>query len=220
MDESEAFGGIEDPGARPSEDAAAENDRDGGHRYWATDTGVLPLDTRRALVKLVQGPYVSAERQSELWRAVVNDERVLASRLSDMLLELVVDHDARIAFVRNAPDQPTVVRAANLSFLETALVLHLRGELLRSDRNERVVVGKEDVKESLRVYGDAQNLDDTLFAKRFNAAWSTMDTNGLLTKTGTAEDRFEISPVLRILFDSDEVRAVKAEFARMLEEES
>ena len=188
---------------------------------WATDSGVLALDTRRALVALIKGPYVSGRSHPQLWRSVLGDEAALRARLSDMFLELVVDTDSRLAFVRNAevPDEqvPAVVRTHSLTFLDTALLLHLRHELLRADRSERVIVGVDESRDALRVYGSAYGLDEVGFAKRFNASWTKMHKYGLLADTAT-EDRFEISPVLRLIFGPDEIRAVREEYERRLAE--
>lgn len=188
---------------------------------WATDSGVLALDTRRALVALIKGPYVSGRSHPQLWRSVLGDETALRARLSDMFLELVVDTDSRLAFVRNAevPDEqvPAVVRTHTLTFLDTALLLHLRHELLRVDRSERVIVGVDESRDALRVYGSAYGLDEVGFAKRFNASWTKMHRYGLLADTAT-EDRFEISPVLRLIFGPDEIRSVREEYERRLAE--
>lgn len=212
-----------------TEAEAADSMRDGngpaggGSRkpMWATDTGARALDTRRALVALIRGPYLSGRSHPQLWRSVLGDETALRARLSDMFLELVVDTDSRLAFVRNAevPDAqiPAVVRTHTLTFLDTALLLHLRHELLRVDRSERVIVGADESREALRVYGNAYGLDEVGFAKRFNASWTKMRTYGLLADTAT-EGRLEISPVLRLIFGPEEIRAVSDEFERRLAE--
>ena len=59
------------------------------------DKGALPLDTRRVLVQLLLGPSVDATRQSKLWPVLLRDEAVIASRLHELFLELVIDRDHR-----------------------------------------------------------------------------------------------------------------------------
>ena len=50
-------------------EAAAEAGR------WPGDTGTLGLDARRALLKLVKGPYLSAAREPGPWAALLADEK-------------------------------------------------------------------------------------------------------------------------------------------------
>ncbi|UNX55173.1 DUF4194 domain-containing protein [Georgenia sp. TF02-10] len=189
---------------------------DGG--LWPGDTGTLREPSRRALVQLLRGPYVSADRQGHLWRAVLNDEAAIRSRLADVFLDLVVDTEAQVAFVRNADtgglDAPRVVRSAPMTFMDTALVLHLRQLLLQSAGSERVIVGQDEVSDQLQVYRGRDNADPAMFGKRINASWRKLEQYGILARTST-EGRYEISPVLRLVFGAEEIAAVQAEYARL-----
>lgn len=186
-------------------------------RLWPTDTGTLHFDSRRALVKLVQGPYVS-RAETELWRAVLGDEEALRSRLSDMFLVLTIDEEAGTAFVRNAEEMPTVVKNQKLSFIATAILLQLRSELLKVDRADRTIVSTEEIKDAVRVFAEATRTDEADFTRRFNAGWKMMKDNGVLVGLRADSERFEISPALRLIFDSDEIKAVQTEFIRLLTE--
>jgi len=66
------------------------------------DSGELSLDSRRVLVQLLAGPSLDAERHPRLWPAMIRDEPVIRSRLSELFLQLVIDHDLRVAFTRQA----------------------------------------------------------------------------------------------------------------------
>ena len=66
------------------------------------DRGLLEIDTRRVLVQLLLGPSVDARRQTKLWPVLLRDENVVRSRLNDMFLELVIDHEQQVAFTRQA----------------------------------------------------------------------------------------------------------------------
>ena len=91
---------------------------------WRGDAGELPDRTRRVLLRLVRGPYLSGAREAQLWAVLLTDEMVIRSRLADLFLELVIDRDNAFAFVRNAPsdDVPKAVRSEALTFLDTAAV--------------------------------------------------------------------------------------------------
>lgn len=189
-----------------------------GTILWAGDAGGLREPSRRALVQLLRGPYVSAARHPALWGAVLNDQEQLRARLADMFLELVVDVDQEVAFIRNVDvdglDAPRVVRTAPLTFMDTALLLHLRQQLLTGGVGERVIVGIDEVREHLAVYQPASDADHAGFAKRISASWEKLKKYGLLSTTST-EDRFEVSPVLRLVFGPEQIAAVRAEYARL-----
>ncbi|GAB3518958.1 DUF4194 domain-containing protein [Arthrobacter monumenti] len=186
---------------------------------WDGDTGTLREASRRTLVQLLRGPYLSAARHPNLWSALLADEAEIRARLADMFLELVADHEAQIAFVRNAGadvDAPKVIRTATLTFLDTALLLHLRQQLLHEASGAKAIVGADEVADQLQVYRGKDNADPAGFAKRINSSWQKMVKYGLLAPT-TTEGRFEISPVLRLVFGPDEIAAVRAEYRRLSE---
>lgn len=184
---------------------------------WPGDTGRLREPSRRALLQLLRGPYLGAERHPSLWAALLNDEPELRSRLADLYLELVIDHEAQIAFIRNVEsdaDAPRVVRTSPLTFIATALLLHLRQQLLTATPGTRVIVDLDEVTDALAVYRGVDESDPAGFAKRIRAAWSRMIDYGVLAATST-EGRFEISPVLRLVFGADQIAALRAEYARL-----
>lgn len=189
-----------------------------GTSLWAGDAGALRAPSRRALVQLLRGPYLSAARHPALWGALLNDEEPLRARLADMYLELVVDFDQQLAFVRNVDaegiDAPRVVRTAPLTFMDTAMLLHLRQHLLTVGVGERAIVGLDEVQDHLAVYQPAGDGDHAGFAKRVNASWEKLKKYGLLSPT-TTEERLEVSPVLRLVFGPDQIAAVRAEYARL-----
>lgn len=185
-------------------------------RLWDGDGGTLREPSRRALVQLLRGPYLSAARHANLWSALLADEDQIRSRLADLFLELVADHESQVAFVRNAaaPDAPKVMRTATLTFLDTAMLLHLRQQLLHDSHGTRTIVGADEVADQLQVYRGSDNADPAGFAKRINSSWNKMVKFGLLAPTST-EGRFEVSPVLRLVFGAEEIAAVRAEYRRL-----
>lgn len=191
-------------------------------RHWPGDTGALGIDARRALLKLIQGPYLSAERAPGPWAAVLADEASIRSRLHDLFLDLVIDRDAGFAFVRNAAtgeqDVPVAVRSEQLTFIDTAMLLVLRQMLLSGEHDGRVIVGRDDVFEQLAPFRTADR-DESDFLKRLNASWLKM-RNKLRVVHALSDERVEISPVLRMLVDAEQVRAIAAEYQRIRAGES
>jgi hypothetical protein len=187
---------------------------------WEGDTGTLREPSRRVLVQLLRGPYLSASRHGNLWTALLSDEDAVRSSLADLFLDLVTDHAAQVAFVRNTSadvDAPKVMRTATLTFLDTALLLHLRKTLLQEGGGRKTIVGADEVADQLQVYRGKDNADIAGFSKRINSSWQKMVKYGLLAATST-EGRFEVSPVLRLVFGAEEIAAVQAEYRRLAAE--
>lgn len=185
---------------------------------WPGDTGELPDRTRRVLLRLIRGPYLSGAREPQLWSVLLSDESVLRSRTADLFLELVIDRDNEFAFVRNAPseDAPKAVRSERLTFLDTAMLLILRQTLLSEEGRGRVIVGQSEIFEQLTVYRTPDR-DEKDFLSRLNSSWHKMQ-NKLRVLHPVGTDRAEISPVLRLIVDADQVRAITAEYQRIADE--
>lgn len=189
--------------------------RDQREALWTGDSGELPDRTRRVLVRLIRGPYLSGAREAQLWAVLLSDERIIRSRLADLFLELVIDRDNEFAFVRNAPsdDAPRVVRSEALTFLDTAMLLILRQTLLSEEGRGRVIVGRAEIFEQLAVFRTADR-DETDFASRLNSSWNKMQ-NKLRVLHAAGDDRAEISPVIRMIVDADQLRAITEEYRRI-----
>lgn len=187
-------------------------------QLWPEDTGQLTAASRKVLVHLVKGPYLSAERHKEAWRVLLSDTVAIRSRLADLFLDLVLDEAQGVAFVRNAPVEdgvaPQVVRTMALTFIDTALLLFLRRELLRGSGTQRVFIGKEEVFDHLSSYKANESTDEAGFMKRVNSAWTKMEKHSLLLSAGAGE-RYEISPILRLIFSPEQIQAVEEEYQRL-----
>jgi hypothetical protein len=185
---------------------------------WDGDTGVLGEQSRRALLELIKGPYLSGAKAGALWSALLVDETAIRSRLHELFLELVIDRVGEFAFVRNVSTDelaaPRTVRTAALTFLDTAMLLVLRQMLLAREGDGRVIVGQEEVFEQLRVYRSADR-DESDFDRRLNSSWMNMKNKLRVIHQAGTEDRAEISPVLRLIVDAEQIHAIGAEYQRI-----
>jgi len=180
---------------------------------FAGDTGQLVLETRRALVQLLLGPSVDGHRQPKLWLVLLRDEDILRSRLHDLFLDLVVDREQKVAFTRQVVadniNAPVLLRRSSLTFLESALVLFLRQRLTHADaQGERAVVSKTEVVEHLRVFEQDKNVDHARFERQMENAVEKAKKLSLLHKLRGGDERFEISPTLKLLFPAEEIQAL------------
>lgn len=191
-------------------DAAPLRPVDDDRGLWPGDTGGLVERSRRALVELVKGPYLSRARRRELWEALLADERAIRSSLHDLFLNVVIDRDHEFAFVRPVPfdGAPEVVRSRSLTFMDTAMLLTLRQTLLTEEGRGRVIVGQDELVDQLSVY--RKDRDEADFKKRVNASWSNMVSLGLLHTT--EEGRAEISPIVRFLIEAERVGTIQAAY--------
>ncbi|TFC50338.1 MULTISPECIES: DUF4194 domain-containing protein [unclassified Cryobacterium] len=195
-----------------------ETDAASATALWAGDTGVIGEQSRRALLELIKGPYLSGVKAPALWSALLADEVGIRSRLHELFLELVIDRVGEFAFVRNVSTTelkvPSTVRTAALTFLDTAMLLVLRQMLLAGEGGGRVIVGQEDVFEQLRVYRTVDR-DESDFNKRLNSTWLKMKNTLRVIHQAGAEDRAEISPVLRLIVDAEQIAAISGEYKRI-----
>jgi len=192
----------------------ADDPAESTEALWAGDRGRLAENTRRALLELVQGPYLSGARKPRLWAALLTDTDAIRSRLHELFLELVIDPVDEFAFVRPVRTDelqvPVAVRTATLTFMDTLMLLVLRQMLLAAHGEQRVIVGRDEVYEQLQAYRSVR--DEADYEKRMNASWVKLTNKlGLIHKAG-ADDRVEISPVVKFIVDADRVAALTVEY--------
>lgn len=187
---------------------------------FENDTGELELDTRRVLMQLLAGPFIDQRRHPNLWPVLVRDEAVIRSRLSDLFMELVIDRDHQVAFTRQAEtnelEVPTLLRRAQLTFIDSVLLLHLRQCLTQADaQGQRAAISVEEIMEHLAVYEGRHSTDHAGFAKRIKASIEKIKNHNILQKIRSSEDRYEISPTLKLLFSAEEIQALTRLYQQM-----
>lgn len=193
-----------------------------GAALFPGDTGEVPLDTRRVLVSLLLGPSLDGRRQPQLWRVLVRDEAIVRRRLHELFLDLVMDRDQQIAFTRQAQADdeslPILLRRAPLTFLDSALLLHLRRCLTEADtRGERAAISLDEMTEHLRAYEPQDTSDHARFQKQAHAAVEKVKKHSLLQKLRGSEERYEISPTLKLLFSAEQIESLTLAYRRLRE---
>ncbi len=184
------------------------------------DRGTLPVDARRVLVQLLRGPCVDVRRHAKLWPVLLRDEDVVTSRLHDIFLELVIDRDQGVAFTRQMSfeqvDIPILLRKAPLTFIESVLVLYLRQRLTQADaQGDRAVVSNPEMLEHMSVFERQPNPDHAKFEKQSLNAIEKMKTLSLLHKLQGADERYEVSPTLKLLFSAEDIQALNKVYMTM-----
>lgn len=194
-------------------------------KLFEGDSGELEMATRRVLVQLLAGPSLDGRRHAKLWPVLVRDEALIRRRLSELFLELVIDLDLQVAFTRQADagdlETPVLLRRAQLTFLDSILLLYLRQQLTKADaQGERAVVSVDEIVEHMSVYERSTNTDRAGFHKRIQASIEKIKTHSILQKIRSSEDRFEISPTLKLLFSAEAIQSLTRTYQRMAEGEA
>lgn len=184
------------------------------------DSGELALDTRRALVQLLSGPSLDGRRHAKLWPVLLRDEVALRKRLSELFLELVIDRDMQVAFTRQSDtgdlEVPLLLRRAQLTFIDSVLVLYLRQRLTHAEaHSERAVVSTEEIVDNLTLYERAASTDRAGFTKRVHASVEKVKKHNILQKIRASDDRYEISPTLKLLFSAEDIQTLTGLYQRM-----
>lgn len=186
-----------------------------GEPLYPGDVGELQEETRRVYATLLLGPSLEGRDNPNLWPVLVRDQAKIRSRLADLFLELVMDMESKVAFTRQADTNdiaaPRLLRKTSLTFIESVLLLYLRQMLTQADRQgERAVISKVEITEHLMVYAPRDANDPSSFAKRINAAIENAKKFSLLHKIPAAEERWEISSALKLLFSAEDVVSLTA----------
>lgn len=206
--------GFQSESPHEPEVSCTSNDPNGSDTgVFPGDLGRIPHETRRVLVQLLLGPAVDGRRQGNLWAVLLRDEAVVRERLHELFLELVIDYQQKVAFTRQVATSdieiPVLLRRANLTFLESVLLLFLRQRLTQAETQlERAVVSWQDMVEHLSVYERSGNVDHARFDKQRHGAIEKVKKLNLIQKIRGAEDRFEVSPTLKLLFPAEEIQAL------------
>ena len=185
------------------------------------DSGSLPFEARRVLCQLLAGPSVDAERHALLWPVLLREETALRARLCELFLDLVLDRELRVAFVRQADtgelETPTLLRSSPLTFIDSVLLLTLRQRLTEAEaQGQRAVVEVDELHAQLAVYEPPQGTDRAGFTKKLNAAIEKMKKNNVLQPIRGSEGRHEVSPTLKLLFSAEDVQALGAVYREHL----
>ena len=200
-----------------------ESSAGGATSLFAGDTGELPLETRRVLAQLLAGPSLDGRRHSKLWSDLLRDEVIVRRRLAELFLELIIDPDLQVAFLRQADagnlDAPVLLRSVPLTFLDSALLLYLRQRLTQADaQGERAVAGADEMVEHLTVYERTVNTDRAGFSRRCQNSIEKLKKHSILQKIRSSDDRFEIALTLKLLFSADEILSLARLYERMAAE--
>lgn len=183
----------------PMEEDPSEN--------FAGDTGTLDVAVRRVLVRLLQRRFLTAERNRAQWRTLLENQQLIESRLHDLFIHLVVDHDRGIAYkkqVRSAElDVPIMLKDDPYSRAETLVLVHLRTVFQREqgagEASARVDV--EEVEQTVLTFFDPDDKNLAARQTEIRNAVRRLEKEGLIEEE--SEGRFRVTPLVEIVLSNE-----------------
>ncbi|MBF4462590.1 MULTISPECIES: DUF4194 domain-containing protein [unclassified Rathayibacter] len=177
------------------------------------DRGVLDLDVRRVLVHVLQRRFLLAERHREHWAVLLDHRQLIESRLNELFVRLIVDHDRGVAYkeqVRSDElDMPVLLRDLPYSRAETLVLVHLRAvhqrESAAGEPSARVDV--EDVEQTVLSYFAEAERDTARRQRMIRKALERLGRDGIVEEESTG--RYRISPLVEIVLSAEKLRELR-----------
>jgi len=206
MSQIEATGtdAVESPEEPPFiEPVAMEEDPE---EAFAGDRGTLDPPVRRVLVRLLQRRFLLAEQTAE-WKVLLEHQQVIESRLHDLFVRLIVDHDRGVAYKQQVrSDQlevPILLRDESYSRAETLVLVYLRTvyqrETTAGEPAARVDV--EEVEQTVLSYFTHADGDVARRQRAVRAALARLSVEGIVDEE--TEGRYRISPLVEIVLSAE-----------------
>ncbi|MDN6429006.1 MAG: DUF4194 domain-containing protein [Propionibacterium sp.] len=184
------------------------------------DRGVLDPEVRRVLVRLLQRRFLSAERSPADWKVLLENQQSVESRLGDLFVRLVVDHERGVAYkeqVRSEDlDIPILLRDEAYSRVETLVLVHLRATYQRESTSGEASarIDVEDVEQMVMTYFSEGDGTTAKRQKAIRGALERLRQDGIVEEE--SEGRFRISPLVEIVLSAERLE----ELGRWLREQS
>lgn len=178
------------------------------------DSGTLDAEVRTVLVRLLQRRFLLAEKNPAHWRTLLANQQVVESRLHDLFVHLVVDHERGIAYkrqVRSAEaDIPVLLRDEPYSRAETLVLVHLRAvyQRERTSGGTSVRVDVEDVEQTAMTYFyDPADTNPAAHQKEVRNAIDRLRREGIVDEE--SEGRFRITSLVEVVLSNERLAELR-----------
>jgi hypothetical protein len=173
---------------------------------FAGDAGTLDADVRRVLVQLLRRKFLLAEKNSTQWRTLLENQQIIESRMHDLFVRLVVDHDRGVAYkqqVRSVElDVPVLLKDDPYNRAETLVLVHLRTVFQRErgtgETSARVDI--EELEQTVLTYFDPNDHNLARGQQEVRKAVERLVTEGLLTEESAG--RYRITPLVEVVLST------------------
>lgn len=174
---------------------------------FAGDSGTLDADVRTLLVRLLQRRFLTAEKNRAQWRTLLDNQQLVESRLHDLFVHLVVDHERGVAYkkqVRSAElDVPVLLRDDAYSRAETLVLVHLRTvfQRERGAGETSVRVDVEELEQTALTYFDPDDTNVATRQREIRAAVARLAKDGLIEEE--SEGRYRVTPLVEVVLSNE-----------------
>ena len=237
---SESAMGLGESTSRSSEDEALASS------VMQSDSAVhsetMPHDARRVLVHLMRQGSVMASQKPKLFELLCRHESAIRKHLSEVYLQLVLDQKMGVAFVASADYQndigdinvesdsenqddleldesTTLIPKRTLSLYDTLILLVLRKHYQdrESAGEQKITIDIERLESYLTPFlpiTDHASKD----RKKLLARVKEMVKRKVLSTIRGAEDRYEITPIIRYVVSASFLESMLAEYALLAQQ--
>ncbi|MGW6131685.1 DUF4194 domain-containing protein [Cellulomonas sp. NPDC055163] len=180
---------------------------------FAGDSGTLDADVRTVLVRLLQRRFLTAEKNRAQWRTLLDNQQVVESRLHDLFVHLVVDHERGVAYkkqVRSAElDVPVLLRDDAYSRAETLVLVHLRTvfQRERGAGETSVRVDVEELEQTALTYFDPDDTNVATRQREIRAAVARLAKDGLIDEE--SEGRYRVTPLVEVVLSNERLAELR-----------
>lgn len=204
--------------------ATPQTNNEGTQRQelFPEDTGTCPLGVRHAIAALIKRRYISAEDDKTAWAGLMSDPNLVRSRLADALLLLKLDTRAGIALAQQVEFEddtvPYKIKSINyFNNVQSLLMCQLVTKYFATTAagQNLVWIEEEEMRETMmRLFEDAPDIAASEAAMK--GAIGAMVRNGYLRDV--ADGRYQILPVVGVVYTLDEIRSVLSRYSKDQEE--
>lgn len=202
----DAIGTTEGP--HESQPLSSADDSDTADTF-GEETDETPFEIRRVVVTLLTNRFITRADDPEAWTTLVRHEAEIRSRLDDLFLTLIVDHDYDVAFKRqNGEDGVPILlrRESRLSRDASFLLIFLRREHAFTDAlDDPLVIDRGQVVEFLSRFHDDSAKDEVKSDARAGRALAALERLKLVTELPDDPTSFLVSPAVVPLVTTNEL---------------
>jgi hypothetical protein len=174
---------------------------------FAGDTGVLDVSVRRVLVRLLQRRFLVASKSPGQWRTLLENQQLVESRLHDLFVHLVVDHDRGIAYKKQVRsdelDVPILLKDDPYGRAETLVLVHLR-TVFQRERGAGEASARVDVDDVVQMVLTFYDVEDKSLATRqteIRSALKRLEKDGVIEEE--SEGRYRVTALVEIVLSNE-----------------
>jgi hypothetical protein len=163
---------------------------------------------RRVLVHVLQRRFLLADRHREQWAVLQEHRQLIESRLNDLFVRLIVDHERGVAYKQQVRsdevEMPVLLRDLPYTRAETLVLLrtiHQR-ESAAGEPSARVDV--EEVEQTVLSYFADAERDTARRQRMVRKALERLGRDGIVDEESAG--RYRISPIVEIVLSAEKLR--------------